>query len=219
MPLVVATRAKLDPNLRSLSRIKYRGFSPYGVASRSGTRNPGIAGRSGHIHVDDLSRFQVDDEESKKRTEEKVRDLEKIAGPNLCSMIVQESGPALSTRSFEANWLHIHLNGPFTHPNIQLEEFPTDAFSPPEPVVCRHLLDEGDRFERGPRLTRIRPRFALPEQTEELTRPSKDSLRLDNEEGLFPCSDHPGQKCQIEPIPLPVCRSFDLSTENTQLLS
>ncbi len=104
-------------------------------------RNPGIGGRSGHIHVDDLSRFQVDDEESKKRTEEKVRDLEKIAGPNLCSMIVQESSPVLSTRSFEANWLHILLNGPFTYPNIQLEEFPTDALGPPEPVVCRHLLD------------------------------------------------------------------------------
>ncbi len=81
MPLVVATCAKLEPNLLSLSRINYRGFSPYGVASRSGTRNPGIGGRSGHIHVDDLPRFQVDDEESKKRTKEEVRDVEKIAGP------------------------------------------------------------------------------------------------------------------------------------------
>ena len=33
-------------------------------------RNPGISGRTGHIHMDDLPRFQVDDEESKKRTEE-----------------------------------------------------------------------------------------------------------------------------------------------------
>ena len=91
--------------------------------------------------------------------------------------------------------------------------------APKTPAVCRHLLDEGDRFEREPRLSRMRPRCALPEHTEELTMPAKDGLRLDNEEGLFPCSDHPGQKYQIEPIPLPVCRSFDLSTENNQLLS
>src|SRR2546430_2200742 len=35
MPLVIATRAKCGPNLRSLSRIRYFGPSPYGVASRS----------------------------------------------------------------------------------------------------------------------------------------------------------------------------------------
>ena len=91
--------------------------------------------------------------------------------------------------------------------------------APKTPVVCRHLLDEGNRFEREPRLSRMRPRCALPEHTEELTVPAKDGLRLDNEEGLFPCSGHPGQKYQIEPIPLPVCRSFDLSTGNNQLLS
>src|SRR2546426_43195 len=49
-------------------------------------RHPGIGGGSGHIHVDDLPRFQVDDEESKKRAEEKVWDVEKIAGPDLCGM-------------------------------------------------------------------------------------------------------------------------------------
>jgi hypothetical protein len=129
MPLVVATYAKLDPNLLSLSRIKYRGFSPDGVASRSGTRHPGIGGGSGHIHVDDLPRFQVDDEESKKRAEEQVWDVEKIAGPDLCGMIVQESSPVLTTWSFEANQLHMLLNGPFTYSNIQLEEFPSDALS------------------------------------------------------------------------------------------
>ena len=139
MPLVVATCAKLDPNLLSLSRIKYRGFSPYGVASRSGTRHPGIGGGSGHIHVDDLPRFQVDDEESKKRAEEKVWDLEKIAGPDVFCMIVQESSPVLSTWSFEANQFHMLLNGPFTYSNIQLEEFPSDALGYSELPRARYL--------------------------------------------------------------------------------
>jgi hypothetical protein len=79
-------------------------------------------------------------------------------------------------------------------------------------IICRHVLDQDDRLRREPRLSRMRPRCALPEQAEELTMEAEDGLRLDNEEGLFPCSDHPGQKYQEEPIPLPVCRSFDLST-------
>lgn len=99
-----------------------------------------------------------------------------------------------------------------TSPNIQLEEFSADALSSPEPIVGRHVLDQDDCLRREPRLVRSRPRFALPEQAEELTMPAKDGLRLDKEEGLFPCSDHPGQKYQEEPIHLPVCRSFDLST-------
>jgi hypothetical protein len=35
MALVVATRAKLDPNLRSLSRIRYFGVSPYAHEMRN----------------------------------------------------------------------------------------------------------------------------------------------------------------------------------------
>jgi hypothetical protein len=54
IPLVAATRAKCCPNLRSLSRIRYVGVCPYGVASRSGTRDPEIGGRAGHIDMDDL---------------------------------------------------------------------------------------------------------------------------------------------------------------------
>ena len=40
--------------------------------------------------MDDLPRLQFDDEESKERTEEKVRDLQEIADPHLCCMIAQE---------------------------------------------------------------------------------------------------------------------------------
>ena len=57
--------------------------------------------------------FQFDDEKGQKRSEEKISDLQKIAGPTLCGVIVQEGGPVLSTRSFEANVLPILLDGPF----------------------------------------------------------------------------------------------------------
>ncbi len=69
-------------------------------------RNPGIGGRSGHIHVDDLARFQFDDKEGRKRTEEEGSRLQKIASPNLCRMIAvlatwyirSENGPLRSER-------------------------------------------------------------------------------------------------------------------------
>ena len=75
IPLVVATRAKFDPNFLSLSRSRYFGVYPYGVASRSGTRHPGIGWRARHIHMDHLSRLQFDEEESKKRAKEEIGHL------------------------------------------------------------------------------------------------------------------------------------------------
>jgi hypothetical protein len=38
-------------------------------------RYPGISGRSRHIHMDDLARFQFNKEEGKKGTEEEIGDL------------------------------------------------------------------------------------------------------------------------------------------------
>ena len=82
MLLVVATRAKLGPNLQSVSRMRYFGACPYGVASRSGTRYPLIGRRARHIYMDDFPRFQFNDEEGKKRTEEEVYHLQEITGPH-----------------------------------------------------------------------------------------------------------------------------------------
>ena len=42
---------------------------------------------------------QFDEEKDKKRTEEEIRDLQKITGPYLCRMIAQKDFPALSTSS------------------------------------------------------------------------------------------------------------------------
>jgi hypothetical protein len=44
-------------------------------------------------------------------------------------------------------------------------------------------------------------------------------LQLDKEEGLFPGPHHSGEKYQEESVSLPVGRSFDLSTQDDQLLS
>jgi hypothetical protein len=92
--------------------------------------HPEIRRRAGHIYMNHPPRLQFDEEKGKKRTEEEVRDLQKITGPYLCRMIAQEDFPALSTGSFWANLLDILLDSPFTHLNIQLEELTSNALRP-----------------------------------------------------------------------------------------
>src|SRR5258708_6175659 len=116
MLLVAATRAKFGPHLRSVSQIRYVGVCPYGVASRSRTRYPGIGRRSRHVHMDHLPRLEFDEEKGKKRTEEEIGHLQKITGPHPCRMITQECFPGLSTRSFSGNLFHLLLDGSFDFP-------------------------------------------------------------------------------------------------------
>jgi hypothetical protein len=58
----------------------------------------------------------------------------------------------------------------------------------------------------------------LPEHAEELTMPAKERLRLDEEEGLFPGPNHPGQEYQKKPVRLFVHWSLDLSAQDDELL-
>src|SRR5260370_18377405 len=113
-------------------------------------RNAEIRGRSGHIHLNHPPRFQFDEEKGKKRTEEEIHDLQKITGPYLCRMIAQDDFPALSTGSFWANLLHILLDGPFTHLNIQLEQLTSNALCPPESVFPFHLPNQPESLVLEP---------------------------------------------------------------------
>jgi hypothetical protein len=56
---------------------------------------PGVGRRSRHPNVDNLPRFQFNDEKRKERTEAQVGDVQEIAGPDLPGMIAQEGRPAL----------------------------------------------------------------------------------------------------------------------------
>jgi hypothetical protein len=62
-------------------------------------RDPGIGGRASHIDMNHPPRLHLDDEKGKKRTEEKIPDLQKITGPDVFCMIAQERFPGLSTGS------------------------------------------------------------------------------------------------------------------------
>jgi hypothetical protein len=146
-------------------------------------RHPGISGRPRHIHMDDLPRLQLDNEEGEKGTKEEISDLQEITGPHLGRMIVEKGPPSLSTSASWMDLLHILLNGPFTHVNIQLEKFSTNTFRSPKSIVCRHFFDEADRLRREPRLSRGGFRCALPEHAEELTVEAAEVSPVEQERG------------------------------------
>ena len=70
-------------------------------------RDPGIRGGSCHIDVDDLARFQFDDEEGKERTKEEIGNLQESAGPHVFCMVAQESFPGMATDAVWASVAHL----------------------------------------------------------------------------------------------------------------
>jgi len=181
--------------------------------------SPSIGGRSCNADVDHSPRLQFDHEESEKRTEEKVSDWEKVAGPNLFGMMVQEGGPVLSSLSRCASAPHVLLNGLLAHVNAQLEQFATDPLRTPESILLCHFFDQRHCLFRDFRLRRTCSGFVLPEQPKSLAMPPEERLWLDNEKRLFPGPNHPSQQHQEDPICLHACWSFDLSAQNDKRLS
>src|SRR5947209_7664950 len=74
---------------------------------------PGIGRRASDTYMDHFARVQFDDEESKQGAKEEVGDLQEITGPHILRMVVQESGPVLSSLSWGASMPHVLLNGAF----------------------------------------------------------------------------------------------------------
>jgi len=70
---------------------------PYGVASRSCCATQGSVGERVTLTWMIFRDFSEGDEESKERTEEEIRHLHEITGPDVFCVIAQERFPALST--------------------------------------------------------------------------------------------------------------------------
>ncbi len=193
--------------------------SETGVSLSQLLRGPSVRRRACHTNVDHSARLEFDDEEGKERAKKQIGHLQEIAGPHVFCVIAQQRRPVLSSRSPDANMSHRFLNGPLTHANIQLEQFPTDAFGSPKSVLLCHLLDQGDGLSSHFRLMRVDLGSALPIQAKALTRPSQKCFWLNDQERLFPCSNYPCQEYEEQPIRLRACWSFHLPLENDDLLA
>jgi hypothetical protein len=84
-------------------------------------RGPSIGGRSCDVDVNHSPRVVFDNEEGEQRTEEEVSDWQKVAGPDLLGMRLQEGLPGLSSWSGGAHGSHILLNGALADMKTQLE--------------------------------------------------------------------------------------------------
>ena len=156
-------------------------------------RDPGISRRSCDADMDDPSCLELDNEEGEERSKEEISHLQKVAGPDICRVIAQKGRPLLSSGLQGANVPHILLNGPLAHVNVQFQAFTTNPFSAPESILRCYLSDQGDGFRGYPLLMRSGLRLALPDQAKKLTMPTQQCVWLNDEEGLLPGSNQPGE--------------------------
>jgi hypothetical protein len=96
--------------------------------------------------MDHPSRVEFDDEKGKERTKEEIRDLQEVASPNICRVIVQKGRPTLSSCWWCTNLPHVLLDGSFTDMHTQFQQFAADPLSTPESIFACHLFDQGNRF-------------------------------------------------------------------------
>jgi hypothetical protein len=82
----------------------------------------------------------------------------------------------------------------------QLEQFPTNTFGTPQPILPCHLLDEGDGFRSEFRTTTVVKRFEFPEQSETLAMPTEESIGFEDEQGILPILDATGEEDKPEAI-------------------
>ena len=77
-------------------------------------RDPGVCRIPCDADMNHSPRMQVNDEEGKERTEKEVGDREKVTGPDLLRMSMQEGCPGLPTWASRAHLSHILLDRAFT---------------------------------------------------------------------------------------------------------
>jgi hypothetical protein len=102
--------------------------------------------------MDHSSRLELDEEKGKERPKEKVSHLQEVTSPDLRRVIAEKRAPLLTSWLVGANRPHVLLNGALAHTQAQFQQFSTNALGSPEPIVRRHLSDQGNRFRGDLRL-------------------------------------------------------------------
>ncbi len=153
-----ATRAKRLPYLASLSQIKYRGLSSYGVASRSCcATQPSVGWR---VTPKCTTRRELNAMMKKTKAGRKRRSSTgKVASPHRIGMILQEDMPRLTGWSRRSNSSHVLLNRALRHPYSQLEQLPSNAFGTPSAILTCELLNQSDEIGADLSALRFGPRL------------------------------------------------------------
>ncbi len=134
-------------------------------------------------------------------------------------MSAQKRAPLLTSRLVCTNRPHVLLNSSLAHTDAEFQQFPTNPFSTPKPIVLGHLPDQGDRFCGDLGLVRSGLGLTLPIPAKELPMPAQQCFGLNDEEGLLPSANQPGQQDEEQAIGFRACWPFHLTLENDELLA
>jgi hypothetical protein len=105
---------------------------------------PGDGGRHRGCGVDELSRFEVDDDKDIVTAEPEIADLDEVAGPDPCGLLTKEAGPTLAGGWRGAGLAQVPLDGSLGDGDAKLEEFASNALGAPQTVLDRHPANEVD---------------------------------------------------------------------------
>jgi len=116
--------------------MRYFGVCPEASRLPQLLGGPRVGRRARHTDMDDFPRFQFNDEKRKERTKEEIGDLEKIAGPHISSVIMEEGRPLLPSWTRQMNVPHVLLDRSFAHANTQFEQLASDALRSQDADSC-----------------------------------------------------------------------------------
>src|SRR5215468_1294890 len=74
--------------------------------------------------------------------------LHKITDPDSLSMIVEKSSPGSPMRSRLMHPPHITLDGPLADASTQFQQFASDAFGSPQPILVDEAQDQRNSLKR-----------------------------------------------------------------------
>ncbi len=94
------------------------------------------------------------------------RHLDEIAGPDGRRSRVQEGRPGRSGAPRRTDLIDIFLNAALADVQPQFQQFATDAFRAPEPILGCHLANQADGLSREWRLATRMLRLAPPDPIE-----------------------------------------------------
>src|SRR3982074_985231 len=91
----------------------------------------------------------MDDEEGVDLPEEDVVALDEVASPGVFGVVLEEGRPCLST-SPGADPSHVLLDGALADLDAELEQFPANALSAPEPTAAGHVANQHNVYPPTP---------------------------------------------------------------------
>jgi hypothetical protein len=96
------------------------------------------------------SRRELDDDKGEERAKEEIGDLQKVTGPDVRRVIVQECRPVLLSWLWCTNGSHVLLNGALAHVDAEFQSIAPDPFSSPQSILRGHLPNQGNGFRSSP---------------------------------------------------------------------